>query len=68
MDIIKKMLINFKKQKENCPYEQDSNRTSVQEVLDQMLKLNPHAKSSLLRSMMNVQPDYLPQPVDEQAK
>lgn len=61
-------LRNFKKQKENCPYEQDSNRTSVQEVLDQMLKLNPHAKSSLLRSMMNVQPDYLPQPVDEQAK
>lgn len=56
-------LRNFKKQETNCPYEQSSNRTSVQEVLDKMVQLNPHAKSSLLRSMMNVQKEYLPQTV-----
>ncbi len=50
----------FKKQQHNCPYETDSNRTSVQEVLDKMIALNPHAKSSMLNAMMNVQEDYLP--------
>ncbi len=54
----------FRRQKENCPYESDSHRTSVQNVLDEMLKLNPNAKSSLLRAMMNVQEDYLPKEVE----
>ncbi|MBP5423324.1 MAG: tRNA 2-thiocytidine(32) synthetase TtcA [Paludibacteraceae bacterium] len=53
----------YKKQPHNCPYETDSNRTSIREVLDKMIQLNPHAKSSLLRSMMNVQDNYLPKSV-----
>ena len=50
----------YKKQKNNCPYETDSHRTSVQTLLDQMILLNPNAKSSLLRAMTNIQTDYLP--------
>lgn len=50
----------YKKQKNNCPYETDSHRTSVQTLLDQMTLLNPNAKSSLLRAMTNIQTDYLP--------
>lgn len=50
----------YKKQKNNCPYETDSHRTSVQTLLDQMIQLNPNAKSSLLRAMTNIQTDYLP--------
>lgn len=50
----------YKKQKNNCPYETDSHRTSVQTLLDQMIRLNPNAKSSLLRAMTNIQTDYLP--------
>ena len=53
-------LRQFHKQEHNCPYENDSNRTSVQTILNEMQKLNPHVKSSLLRAMTNVQPDYLP--------
>ena len=53
----------YKKQPHNCLYETDSNRTSIREVLDKMIQLNPHAKSSLLRSMMNVQDNYLPKSV-----
>ncbi len=53
----------FKKQKENCPYETNSQRTTVNEVLEKMTELNPNAKSSLLRAMMNVQEDYLPKEV-----
>lgn len=50
----------YKKQKNNCPYETDSHRTSVQTLLDQMTLLNPNAKSSLLRAMTNIQTNYLP--------
>jgi tRNA(Ile)-lysidine synthase TilS/MesJ len=50
----------YKKQKKNCPYETDSHRTSVQTLLNQMIQLNPNAKSSLLRAMTNIQTDYLP--------
>lgn len=53
-------LRQFRKQQHNCPYETDSNRTSVKTILDEMLKLNPNAKSSVLRAMTNVQADYLP--------
>lgn len=53
----------YKKQKNNCPYETDSHRTSVQTLLDQMIQLNPNAKSSLLRAMTNIQTDYLPKRV-----
>lgn len=58
----------FKKQKENCPYETDSQRTTVNEVLEKMIELNPNAKSSLLRAMMNVQEDYLPKEVTSPKK
>lgn len=55
----------FVKQTHNCPYETDSRRTSVKNVVEELLKINPNAKSSILRAMMNVQNDYLPVKVEE---
>lgn len=54
---------NYKKQAKNCPYESDSHRHSIETVLEQMVQLNPNAKSSLLRAMTNIQTDYLPKEV-----
>ena len=43
-----------------CPYEKQSKRVEVRDILEQMKAISPDAKSSLWRSMSNVQEDYLP--------
>jgi len=47
------------KQKQ-CPYETDSHRASVKDVLARCRQLNPKAAQSLWGAMGNVMPDYLP--------
>lgn len=44
-----------------CPFEKQSKRSEVRQILEQMQSLTPDAKSCLWRSMSNVQKDYLPQ-------
>lgn len=50
----------YKKQIKNCPYEKDSNRSSIKEVFHTLEKLNPEARYSLWGSMSNIQSDLLP--------
>ena len=45
----------YKKQIKNCPYEKDSNRSSIKEVFHTLEKLNPEARYSLWGSMSNIQ-------------
>lgn len=50
----------YRKQVKNCPYESDSSRTDMKEVLAKLEAINPEARFSLWNSMSNIQADYLP--------
>ncbi len=46
--------------KKNCPYENDSHRKSMKDLLAHLETLNPEARYNLWGSMSNVQPALLP--------
>lgn len=50
----------YRKQLKNCPYESDSSRSDMKELLKRMEEINPEARYSLWGSMTNIQSDYLP--------
>lgn len=52
--------LNYQKQIKNCPYESDSSRSDMKEVLARLEAINPEARYSLWKSMTHIQPDYLP--------
>lgn len=54
----------FKKQVKNCPYETQSNRSDMKQVLKSLEALNPEARYSLWGSMTNVQEELLPPKID----
>lgn len=54
-------LRGYRKQVKNCPYEKESNRSNMKEVLRTLEKLNPEARYSLWGSMTNIQNDLLPE-------
>ena len=56
---------DYRKQVKNCPYETDSHRSDIKEVLHRLEELNPEARYSLWSSMNNIQEDLLPQEVEE---
>jgi tRNA(Ile)-lysidine synthase TilS/MesJ len=53
----------FKKQAKNCPYEKESNRSDIKNIITQLEKINPHARSSMWGALTNIQKDYLPDKV-----
>ena len=53
-------LRGFRKQVKNCPYEKDSHRSDMKEVLARLEAMNPEARYSLWGSMSNIQSDMLP--------
>ena len=53
-------LRGYRKQIKNCPYERDSHRSDMKEVLRRLEEMNPEARYSLWGSMGNVQEDLLP--------
>ncbi len=53
----------FRKQIKNCPYEKDSHRSDMKDVLFALERMNPEARYSLWSSMNNVQSDLLPQEI-----
>ena len=55
---------DYRKQVKNCPYETDSHRSDIKEVLHRLEELNPEARYSLWSSMNNIQDDLLPQEVE----
>lgn len=50
----------YKKQIKNCPYEKDSHRSDMKDVIKRLNELNPEARFSLWSSMSNIQKDMLP--------
>jgi len=58
----------FPQQSKNCPFEKDSNRTAIKNILQQLEKLNPRAKNSLWGSMTNIQSEYLPKDIRTKEK
>lgn len=52
---------NYRPQLKNCPYESDSNRKEMKEILDRLETLNPEARHSLWKSMTNIHKGYLPE-------
>lgn len=50
----------FPPQIKNCPYENDSNRQAMKELLQHLENLNPEARYNLWGSMSNIQPALLP--------
>lgn len=61
-------LRGYHKQIKNCPYEKDSHRSEMKDVLKRLEAMNPEARFSLWSSMNNVQADLLPVEVGEQEK
>lgn len=57
-------LRGYRKQIKNCPYEKDSHRSDMKEVLHSLERMNPEARYSLWGSMNNIQADLLPEEVD----
>ncbi|MBD8001071.1 MULTISPECIES: tRNA 2-thiocytidine biosynthesis TtcA family protein [Bacteroidaceae] len=56
-------LRGYRKQIKNCPYEKDSHRSSMKDVLRRLEEMNPEARYSLWGAMGNVQEDLLPEEV-----
>lgn len=54
----------YKKQQKNCPYETQSHRSKIKNILHQLEEMNPEAKYSLWGSMTNIQKDLLPDKID----
>ena len=61
-------LRDFRKQVKNCPYEKDSHRSDMKEVLARLEAMNPEARYSLWGSMNNIQHDMLPVEEDDSFK
>lgn len=57
------LLRGFRKQVKNCPYERDSHRSDMKEVLRRLEEMNPEARYSLWGSMNNIQTDLLPEEI-----
>jgi tRNA(Ile)-lysidine synthase TilS/MesJ len=53
----------YKKQKKNCPYEKDSHRSDMKNILRELEKMNPEFRSSMWASMENIQEEYLPKEI-----
>ena len=51
---------NFPPQIKNCPYENDSNRKAMKDLLAHLETLNPEARYNLWGAMSNIQPSLLP--------
>lgn len=53
----------YRKQQKNCPYESQSSRSDMKDILRRLEALNPEARYSLWGSMNNVQAELLPEVV-----
>ena len=51
----------YRKQLKNCPYESQSVRSEMKDILHRLEAMNPEARYSLWGSMSNVQEELLPQ-------
>ena len=50
----------YPKQTRLCPFEKESSRAEVKQLLTTLERLNPNVRDSLWGAMQNIKPDYLP--------
>ena len=55
----------FPPQIKNCPFENDSNRKAMKDMLAHLESLNPGARYNLWGAMSNIQPSLLPPKVEK---
>ena len=60
--------MQFPSLKKNCPYENDSHRKSMKDLLAHLETLNPEARYNLWGAMSNIQPSLLPPKIDKNDK
>lgn len=58
----------FPPMKKNCPYENDSNRKTMKELLRQLEEINPEARYNLWGAMSNIQSSLLPPKINKNDK
>lgn len=56
-------LHGYRKQVKHCPYEHESHRTGMKDILRRLEAMNPEARYSLWGSMANVQEELLPKKI-----
>lgn len=54
-------LSGYEKQLKACPFERESSRTQMKQLLMQLETLNPNVRDSIWSAMENVKAEYLPQ-------
>lgn len=54
-------LRGYRKQQKLCPFEKESSRARVKELVAELEKLNPNVRDSMWGAMENIKNDYLPQ-------
>lgn len=52
---------NYPKQIKNCPYEKESSRGKIKELIKQVETWSPAVRQSIWAAMENIHPEYLPQ-------
>ena len=57
-------ICNYPKQIKTCPFEKNSKRNDIKELLKQMGTLNPNVRQSVWGAMQKIQNEYLPQKVN----
>lgn len=55
---------NYPPQEKNCPYENDSNRKQMKDLLAHLESLNPEARYNMWGAMSNIQHELLPPPIN----
>ena len=56
---------NYPKQIKNCPYEKESSRGKMKEIIKQVETWHPNVRQSLWAAMENIHSEYLPQKTDK---
>ena len=53
-------LSGYEKQQKACPFEKESSRTQMKQLVSQLERLNPNVRDSIWGAMENIKTDYLP--------
>ncbi len=53
-------LSEYHKQVKSCPFEKDSSRSEMKQILARLKEMNPHAVDSIWGAMENIKTEYLP--------
>jgi tRNA(Ile)-lysidine synthase TilS/MesJ len=54
-------ICNFRLEVKKCPYDRETKRKSMRDLLENLEKLYPKAKNNIYNSLSNIQEEYLPE-------